>query len=46
MLKDYIKNKPKILTNRLMLRELKITDVDSLNEWIKDKKIYEYWENG
>lgn len=34
MLKDYIKNKPKILTNRLMLRELKITDVDSLNDWI------------
>ena len=45
-LKDYVKNKPQILTDRLILRELRRDDVNSLKEWILNKKIYEYWGKG
>ena len=42
-LKDYVKKKPEIMTDRLILREMKKSDVESLMEWMPDKSMYEYW---
>ena len=46
LLKDYVKKKPEIETERLKLREMKKNDVPSLLEWMPDKSIYEYWGKG
>ena len=46
LLKDYVKKKPEIETERLKLREMKKDDVPSLLEWMPDKSIYEYWGKG
>lgn len=43
MLKDYIINKPRIESKRLILRTLVETDVPSLKEWTPNKEIYKYW---
>ena len=42
-LKDCIKEKPTIETNRLTLRPMTALDVPSLEEWMPDKSIYTYW---
>lgn len=43
MLKDYIKDKPTIESERLILRTLVKSDVDDLKEWTSNKEIYTYW---
>ena len=45
-LADYITTKPVIETERLRLRTLQPSDVPSLNEWMPDKNIYEFWGKG
>ncbi len=45
-LADYIKNKPVIETDRLILRTMTIEDVPALKEWMPDKSIYTYWGKG
>ena len=42
-LKDYAKRKPVIETKRLLLREMKKSDVESLMGWMPDKSIYELY---
>ena len=42
-LEDYIYNKPVIETVNLILRPFRISDVESLKEWMADKSIYDYW---
>lgn len=42
-LNDYIAQKPSIQTERLVLRPLVESDVESLREWLADKSIYKYW---
>lgn len=45
-LADYIKNKPTIETDRLLLRPMTSADVPALREWMSDKSIYTYWGKG
>ena len=45
-LQDYINSKPVIECDRLRLRPLVPTDVESLREWTPDKSIYTYWGKG
>ena len=42
-LKDYVQNKPKLETDRLLLRPLQYDDVADLKEWIGDRSLYQYW---
>ena len=42
-LEDYLYNKPVIETDRLVLRPFRMSDVESLKEWMADKSIYDYW---
>jgi len=42
-LADYIKSKPVIYTERLIIRPMCIGDVPALKEWLPDKSIYTYW---
>lgn len=43
---DYVNKKPTIRTERLTIRELCISDVPALKEWMADKDIYTYWGKG
>ncbi len=45
-LKDYIYNKPTIITDRLVIRPMVASDVDALKEWMPDKSIYKFWGKG
>jgi len=45
-LADYIENKPKIETDRLILRQMTAKDVPDLYEWMPDASIYKYWGKG
>lgn len=42
-LKDYINEKPVIMTERVMLRSLCPDDVPALKEWTSDPSLYLYW---
>lgn len=42
-LQDYVQNKPKLETDRLLLRPLQYDDVADLKEWLGDKSLYQYW---
>ena len=42
-LEDYLFNKPVIETGILILRPFRMSDVESLKEWMADKYIYDYW---
>lgn len=42
-LQDYVQNKPKLETDRLLLRPLQYDDVANLKEWQGDKSLYQYW---
>ena len=42
-LADYIKNKPTIETDRLIIRPMVFSDVAALKEWMPDRSIYTYW---
>lgn len=43
MLADYIDNKPIIETERLKLRQMTLSDIPALKEWMPDKSMYTYW---
>lgn len=43
MLKDYIYNKPTIVSDRLVLRPLVKEDIPALYEWTPNKEIYAFW---
>lgn len=43
---DYVKEKPIIYTDRLIIRSMNINDVPSLKEWMSDNSIYTYWGKG
>lgn len=45
-LKDYIYNKPAIMTDRLLIRPMRAGDADALREWMPDPTIYKYWGKG
>ncbi len=45
-LADYIENKPVIETDRLLLREMTVSDVPALKEWMPDESIYAFWGKG
>lgn len=45
-LEDYIDNKPIIETDRLIIREMSVSDVPSLKKWMPDQSIYTYWGKG
>ena len=45
-LQDYVNKKPTIRTERLTIRELCVSDVPALREWMPDKSIYTYWGKG
>ena len=45
-LKDYIYHKPTIITDRLIIRPMTVSDVDALREWMPDQSIYEFWGKG
>ena len=45
-LADYIKNKPVIETDRLIIRPMTVQDVPSLKKWMPDRSIYTYWGKG
>ena len=45
-LEDYIDNKPTIETDRLIIREMSVSDVPSLKKWMPDQSIYTYWGKG
>lgn len=45
-LADYISNKPTIVTDRLTIRPMTVSDVPALREWMPDKSIYTYWGKG
>ncbi len=45
-LADYIYTKPRIETERLVLRPMTVSDVPDLREWMPDKAIYKYWGKG
>ncbi|MBQ3460686.1 MAG: GNAT family N-acetyltransferase [Solobacterium sp.] len=45
-LKDYIYEKPTIVTERLVIRPMTVSDVGALREWMPDPSIYEYWGKG
>lgn len=40
---DYIDKKPTIETERLLIREMIVSDVPALKEWMPDQSIYTYW---
>ncbi|WP_130863453.1 GNAT family N-acetyltransferase [Bacilliculturomica massiliensis] len=42
-LQDYVQNKPKLETDRLLLRPLQYDDVANLKEWLGDRSLYQYW---
>lgn len=42
-LNDFIIRKPILETENLILRTLKIEDVEDLKEWMGDLSLYEYW---
>jgi len=42
-LQDYVQNKPKLETDRLLLRPLQYDDAADLKEWLGDKSLYQYW---
>lgn len=42
-LQNYVQNKPKLETDRLLLRPLQYDDVADLKEWLGDKSLYQYW---
>lgn len=42
-LQDYLTEKPVLETNNLILRTLRIEDVDDLNEWLGNPQLYKYW---
>ena len=42
-LQEYVQNKPKLETDRLLLRPLQYDDVADLKEWIGDRSLYQYW---
>lgn len=42
-LNDFIHNKPTIHSDRLVLRPLQESDVETLREWCADASIYQYW---
>jgi len=43
MLKDYIENKPTVISERLIIRPFKSTDIEDLKEWTPNKEIYKYF---
>ena len=45
-LKDYIDHKPTIFTERLIIREMKESDVKALSRWMPDRSLYAYWGKG
>ena len=45
-LADYIKEKPTIETERLILRPMAPSDIPALRTWMPDEKIYTYWGKG
>lgn len=45
-LADYTDHKPTITTERLIIREMTVSDVPSLKEWLPDKSLYTYWGKG
>ncbi len=45
-LKDYIYDKPTIITDRLIIRPMTVSDVYALREWMPDQSIYEFWGKG
>lgn len=42
-LQDYIREKPTLKTERLVLRTLQLSDASDLKEWTADNALYEYW---
>ena len=46
MLADYIYDKPVIETDRLIIREMTVSDVPALKKWMPDRSIYTYWGKG
>lgn len=45
-LQDYVEEKPTIRTERLTIRQMCVSDVPALKEWMADKDIYTYWGKG
>lgn len=45
-LADYIKNKPVIETDRLIIRPMSVSDLPALKKWMPDRSIYAYWGKG
>ncbi|MBO7677001.1 MAG: GNAT family N-acetyltransferase [Erysipelotrichaceae bacterium] len=45
-LADYIKNKPVIETDRLIIRPMSVSDLPELKKWMPDRSIYAYWGKG
>lgn len=45
-LNDYIKQKPILETEHLILRMMTVEDVSDLEEWMPNKELYQYWGKG
>lgn len=43
MLKDFLLQKPTLLTQRLIIRPLLPTDANDLRQWTPSKTLYRYW---